>query len=123
MSTQPQQRFHQTEIVRSIHCSLLASSRASCSSCASCCKKIIYEHNCKDYRLNQPAKLSAPIKFTSPERLKLTIQQHRLECKQLKERIDEMQISITEKASLLILNLAKILLRYLVNVKKMSHHL
>ena len=97
MSTQPQQRFHQTEIVRSMHCSLLASSQTSCSSCASYCKKIIYEHNRKDYRLNQPAKLNALIKFTSPERLKLTIQQHRLECKQLKERIDEMQRSITEK--------------------------
>ena len=45
MSTQPQQRFHQTEIVRSMHCSLLASSQTSCSSCASYCKKIIYEHN------------------------------------------------------------------------------
>ena len=90
MSTQPQQRFHQTEIVRSMHCSLLASSQTSCSCCASYCKKIIYEHNRKDYRLNQPAKLNAPIKFTSPERLKLNIQQHRLECKQLKERVDEM---------------------------------
>ena len=86
------------EIVRSMHCSLLASSQTSCSSCASYCNKIIYEHNPKDYRLNQPAKSNAPIKFTSPERRKLTIQQHRLECKQLKERIDEMQRSITEKS-------------------------
>ena len=91
------QRLHQTEIVRSMHCSLLASSQTSCSSCASYCKKISYERNRRDYSLNQPAKLNAPIKFTSPERLKLTIQQHRLECKQLKERIDEMQRSITEK--------------------------
>ena len=98
VSTQPQQRFHQTEIVRSMHCSLLASSQTSCSSCASYCKKISYEHNRKDYRLNQPAKLNAPIKFTLPERLKLTIQQHRLECKQLRERTDEMQRSITEKS-------------------------
>ena len=60
MSTQPQQRFHQTEIVRSMHCSLLASSQTSCSSCASYCKKIIYEHNRKDYRLNQPAKIKCP---------------------------------------------------------------
>ena len=75
VSTQPQERFHQTEIVGSMHCSLLASSQTSCSSCASYCKKISNEHNRKGYRLNQPAKLNAPIKFTSPERLKLTIQQ------------------------------------------------
>ena len=98
MSTQPQQRFHQTEIARSMHCSLLASSQTLCSSCASYCKKISYGHNRKNYRFNRLAKLNAPIKFTSPERLKLTIQQHRLECKQLKERIDEMQKSITEKS-------------------------
>ena len=43
----------------------------------------------------------------SPERLKLTIQQHRLECKQLKERIDEMQRSITEKSQPVYSELSK----------------
>ena len=73
VSTQPQQRFHQTEIMRSMYCSLLASSQTLCRSCANYSKKISYEHNRKNYRLNQCAKLMASIKFISPERLKLTI--------------------------------------------------
>ena len=35
-----------------------------------------------------------PIKCTSPERVKLTIQHHRLKCKQLESRIEEMQTAL-----------------------------
>ena len=35
---------------------------------------------------NEPAKLNAPISLTSPERVKLTLQQYRLENKQLNQQ-------------------------------------
>ena len=35
--------------------------------------------------MSKPAKLNAPVKFTSHERLKLTLQDYRLKCKQLEE--------------------------------------
>ena len=41
------------------------------------------EVNFKKAVLTAPAKLNAPVKFTSPDRIKLTLQQKRLECKQL----------------------------------------
>ena len=45
-----------------------------------------------------PSKLKAPISLTSPTRLKLTMQQERLKCKQLKVEISKMKTEI-EKAS------------------------
>ena len=44
--------------------------------------------------MKQPAKLNAPIKFTSPERIKLTLQDHRLKCKQLGEELSKMRSAI-----------------------------
>ena len=41
--------------------------------------------------LTAPAKLNAPVKFTSPDRIKLTLQQKRLECKQLEWEISNMR--------------------------------
>ena len=38
-----------------------------------------------------PAKLNAPVKFTSPDRIKLTLQQKMLECKQLEREISNMK--------------------------------
>ena len=65
-----------------------------CSSCCSCSTNIIYETNRKESRLKVPAKLNAPIKFTSPDRIKLTLQDHRLKCKQLEHQIQEMRSSL-----------------------------
>ena len=41
--------------------------------------------------LTSPARLKAPISFTSPERIKLTLQNYRLENKQLRDEITKMQ--------------------------------
>ena len=38
-----------------------------------------------------PAKLNAPVKFTSPDRIKLTLQQKMLECKPLEREISNMK--------------------------------
>ena len=49
------------------------------------------EVNFKKAVLIAPAKLNAPVKFTSPERIKLTLQQKTIECKQLKREISNMR--------------------------------
>ena len=53
--------------------------------------KTNYEVDNKNKTLNQPAKLNAPLKFTSTERIKLSLQQHRLKCKQLENQIEHMK--------------------------------
>ena len=57
-------------------------------------KKYIFQNNRKPTILNQPAKLNAPIKFTSPERIKLTLQDHRLKCKQLEDELSKTRAAI-----------------------------
>ena len=42
--------------------------------------------------------MNAPIKFTSPEKLKATIQTFRVENKELKNQIEEMQVEISQKS-------------------------
>ena len=48
--------------------------------------------------MKEPAKLFAPVKFTAPERIKLTLQQSRLKCKQLEEQIEEMRQSLADNS-------------------------
>ena len=91
-------RSHQDEYYRSDKCKLLLSnhstSNISCSLCYSSHQKSNFQKNRKVAILNQPAKLNAPIKFTSPERLKLTLQDHRLKCKQLENELSKMRVAI-----------------------------
>lgn len=42
-------------------------------------------------KLNQPAKLKAPVSVTNPQRIKLTLQQHRLKCSQLENELRKMK--------------------------------
>ena len=62
-----------------------------CESCHEENIKFNKEINYKKSVLTAPAKLNAPIKFTSPDRIKLTLQLKRLECKQLEEQISNMK--------------------------------
>ena len=87
-------RFLQDEFLRSLNCPLLISGKNQCSSCLDHGANLNYEIKRKESRLNQPAKLFAPIKFTSPERIKLTLQQNRLKCKELEQQIEEMRQSL-----------------------------
>ena len=92
-------RLHQDEYYRSITCKLLLTGinpteKNICSPCCSLHQKFISERNHKVAVLNQPAKLNAPIKFTSPERIKLTLQDHRLKCKQLEQEVSKMRIAL-----------------------------
>ena len=56
--------------------------------------KLVYDSTRKTKHMNEPAKLNAPVKFTSPERLKLTMQQQRLQCKQLQQQIEDIKTSL-----------------------------
>ena len=53
--------------------------------------KIESKVNFKKTILTAPAKLNAPVKVTSRNRIKLTLQQKRLECKQLEREISNMR--------------------------------
>ncbi len=44
--------------------------------------------------MSVPAKLKAPISGTSTSRIKLTLNQQRLKCAELQERITEMEIEL-----------------------------
>ena len=59
-----------------------------------CLQKFKNEINRKNAKLNQPAKLNAPIKFTSPERVKLTLHDHHLKCKQLEQELVNMRTAL-----------------------------
>ena len=49
----------------------------------------------------QPAKLKAPITLTSPNRLKLTIQEQRYKCADLEKQLEEMKLEL-EKSSIVV---------------------
>ena len=72
--------------------------KSTCSSCVALEKKGKRSFKQKKENLFVPAKLNAPIKFTSPERLKATIQTFRVENKELKNQIEEMQVEISQKS-------------------------
>ena len=81
------QQVHQDEYFRSRSFALLLSSDNPCKSCHEENVKFNKEINYKKSVLMAPAKLNALINFTSPDRIKLTLQQKCLECKQLEEQI------------------------------------
>ena len=91
-------RFLQDEFLRAGNCPLLISGKNQCSSCLGHGANLIYESRRKESRLKEPAKLFAPVKFTAPERIKLTLQQNRLKCKQLEEQIEEMRQSLADNS-------------------------
>ena len=95
--------FHQVTFYRSISCVLLIDkSNESCRNCIkfernalSTTKKLLKR---KEKNIT-PAKTNAPISQTSSERLKVTIQTYRMENKELKMKLGQLQKEIS-KASL-----------------------
>ena len=90
--------LHQDEFYRSNTCDILVPENSSCKDCKLCLQKFKNEINRKNVKLNQPAKLNAPIKFTSPERVKLTLQDHRLKCKQLEQELVNMRTALENES-------------------------
>ena len=91
------QRCSQLEFFRADDCVLLLSSEKN-DRCKSQSIKILAEKSQKDSEHYVPAKLHAQISKTDPARVKLTLQNQRLECKELRQRIEEMKSSL-EKCS------------------------
>ncbi|XP_065654860.1 uncharacterized protein LOC136081473 [Hydra vulgaris] len=92
---------YQTEYFRSSTCSVLSKLKC-CDNCIINEKTFISKSSKSSKRKHsvakKPAKLNAPISLTSPDRLKLTIQNYRIENKDLKEKIIDLQNSISKSA-------------------------
>ena len=79
--------------IRHTSCDIL-SNESQCEVC------VTYDTNQKkvemarNRRMLEPAKDKAPVSLTSPDRLKLTLQAKRLQCKQLLKRIEQMDLVI-----------------------------
>jgi len=97
---------HEVEYLRSKLCQiLLPDGPETCKVCNSLRTKTGIELRKKVSTLNKPAGIKAPISLTSPDRLKLTIQQHRqtiqhqtLQCMQLKDQLKEMKDALNKSS-------------------------
>ena len=89
-------KVHQDEFLRSNSCEILFNQNfsTSCSACHSHCIKLTSEANRKNANLDQPAKLYAPVTRTNPVQLKLTLQEYRLQCKQLESELAIMKTAL-----------------------------
>ena len=76
-----QTNLNQDEFHRSSSCKVLVTDINPYLSCNSLNLKCVYDSNRNSSHLKEPAKLNAPIKYTSSERIKLTLQNERLKCK------------------------------------------
>ena len=93
--TSAKAKLHQVEFNRSQSCSLLVPDVTQpCRNCKCLNVRVMSEINRKKVNLEAPVKLKAPIKFTSSEKVKLTLQQHRLENIQLHSQIDKMKSAL-----------------------------
>ena len=84
------QPVFQDEYFRTRNCSLLWSPENNCKICDKESIKFKIEVNSKKASLAKPGHVNAPVKFTSPESIKLTLQQKTLQCKQLEGQISAM---------------------------------
>ena len=80
---------------------LLLSPENNCKICDKENIKFKTEVNSRKVFLAKPAQLNAPVKFTSPERIKLTLQQKRLQCKQLEEQIRAMKKALDTESQII----------------------
>lgn len=88
--------LHQTIFFRSESCSILldpstTSPNTKCRPCNSLLKKETFSLK---RTLSKHAKLNVPIQFTSPNRIKLTLQSYRMENKSLKEEMQLLKAQI-----------------------------
>ncbi|XP_057290402.1 uncharacterized protein LOC130613092 [Hydractinia symbiolongicarpus] len=88
--------LHQSKWYRSPNCIvLIPPSSAKCLECVRSESKESLSLKRKRDNLISPAKLKAPISMTSPDRIIKTLQNHRLENKELKEELKKMQDEIS----------------------------
>ena len=63
----------------------------TCKPCRDNARKLKYDNQRQISKSLEPAKLKAPVSFTSPERLVVTLKQQKLRNKQLEEDIEKMK--------------------------------
>ena len=119
--------MHQDEYYRARNCRILILSSTKpnhCSSCVSHNVKVVAAKIRNECKMLQPAKLKAAIKFTSPERVELTLQNERLKCKQLESQIAEMKPAIENHSEHVNPELSRDLISLFTGCdKKRFHHL
>ena len=96
--------FDQTVYNHSKDCRILIDSDEI--RCENCAETQVIVSKCtkqKQTRLTTPASPKAPVSKTTPDRIKLTLEQPRLECTQLQARIEEMKSGI-ERSSKVVDN-------------------
>ena len=96
-SSKPISPVCQQEYIRSAVCRLLIPSNSTLIKCQDCRKlevKTRSQISHQKVTTAEPAKLQAPVKFTSPERLVATLKNHRLKNKMLLNRIAEMTTAL-----------------------------
>ena len=95
LATDNQQKKFPKEYQTSLNCEMLLVNEIDiCKPCRDSSFKLKYENQRKISKSIEPAKLKAPVSFTSPERLVLTLKQQRLKNKQLEEHIEKMKLEI-----------------------------
>ena len=82
--------FPSVAFMRSVNCQLLVNNDV-CYACKTYSQSHFQDQSIKSKRLHEPAKLKAPISKTAPQRIKLTLQQSRLKCKQLEQELNKMK--------------------------------
>ena len=89
----------QSKFYRHASCSIfLAVGNTNCTHCNKAGTKEMKRLKQKESNLLVPAKLHAPVKYTAPKRIKLTLQNYRLENKSLKSEIQQMKLEIENKS-------------------------
>ena len=97
LATDNQQRKYTKGYQRSLNCEmLLVNEIYICKPCRGNSKllKLKYKNQREMSKSLEPAKLKAPVSFTSSERLVLTLKQERLRNKQLEEHIGKVKLEI-----------------------------
>ena len=114
--------FSQEEFRRHIDCQLPGTDNP-CADCDSLEVESTKLTNRKKERFLTPAKPKAPVSKTTPERLKLTLQEQRLKCTLLESELEKVQAELNEKVSQFRMNSKVMLLKLCQTVGKTSLHL
>ena len=90
--------FSSYEVYRNADCTLLVNKTKICEICNTVEKLASKVSIAKIKHLRIPAKPKAPASLTSPDRIKVTLQDQRLKCAQFQRKIDGMAIELKKSS-------------------------
>jgi hypothetical protein len=97
--TEASSPFPCKEYNRAKDCKMLVNEgESNCSVCQDSIRIQEVAKRRKRARENVPASNKAPVSLTSPNRIKLTLQAQRIQCKQLEHEIEKMKIEVDKKS-------------------------